>query len=86
VEAGAFTSYTGSFAVTHFGFVRIKMKKWLKGLVSAAIGGAANAVTAAIVAPDTFNLAEGGAKLAMMAATGSILSVAMYLKSSPLWE
>jgi len=60
--------------------------KWLKGLISALIGGAANSIVAMIVEPSTFNLFEGGAyKLGAMAATGAILSGAMYLKQSPLW-
>jgi hypothetical protein len=34
-------------------------ENWVKGLVSAAIGGAANAIVAAGVAPETFNFNEG---------------------------
>jgi len=32
---------------------------WIRGLVAAAIGGGANAVTAMIVDPYTFNIATG---------------------------
>ena len=57
---------------------------WLKGLISAMIGGAANAVTTMIVAPDTFNLREGLGKLGTVSAVSALISAAMYLKSSPL--
>ena len=59
-------------------------KKWLKGLISAVIGGAANGVTVLIVAPEAFNFGEGIHKLGSVAAAGAIVSVAMYLKQSPL--
>jgi hypothetical protein len=61
-----------------------KLALWLKGLLSAGIGGAANAVTAMIVDPSAFNLAEGAGKLATMAAVSALVSVAMYLKASPI--
>ena len=60
--------------------------KWFKGLVSAAIGGAANAVTASIVSPETFNFGDGLNKMLVMAGAGSLLAAAMYLKQSPLPE
>lgn len=59
---------------------------WLKGLISAVIGGAANSVTVIIVAPETFNLQEGIHKLGVVAAVGAIWSAANYLKQSPLWK
>ena len=58
--------------------------KWIKGIISAAIGGAANSVSAIIIAPETFNIHEGVNKLGFMAGAGAILAVANYLKQSPL--
>lgn len=60
------------------------MITWIKGLISAAIGGAANGVTVMIVDPANFNLEEGAANLASVAITGAIVSCAMYLKQSPI--
>jgi hypothetical protein len=57
---------------------------WLKGLISAAIGGAANAGSAVIIAPDTFNLDTGLHKLGAMAGAGAIIAALGYLKQSPL--
>jgi hypothetical protein len=57
---------------------------WIKGLVSAGIGGAATAVSTMIAAPETFNLAEGKYKLASVAAVSALVAVANYLKGSPL--
>lgn len=60
------------------------MNKWIKGLISAIIGGAANAVTVMVVDPLAFNLGEGLSKLASVALVSAIVSAAMYLKQSPL--
>jgi hypothetical protein len=57
---------------------------WLKGLVSAVVGGAANAVILMVADPLTFNLAEGLPKLEMVAIVSALVSAAMYLKQSPL--
>lgn len=57
---------------------------WIKGILSAAIGGAANTIVAAGIAPDTFNFGDGLPKLMMMAGAGALLAVANYLKQSPL--
>jgi len=59
-------------------------KTWLAGLVSAAITGAANAATAILVAPETFNIHEGLSKLGTMAMAGAFIGVIAYLKQSPL--
>lgn len=64
----------------------MKWKKWLKGLISAIIGGAANSITVAIIDPTTFNLNEGGGKLAMVAIVSAIVAAAMYLKQEPIPE
>lgn len=59
-------------------------KVWLKGLAAAAIGGAANGVTAIIVAPESFNLQAGWKNLASMCAVSAVVSIALYLKQSPV--
>jgi len=61
-------------------------KMWLKGLVSAVIGGAANAITAVVVDPTSFNFGEGIGKLGAMAGMGALFAGAMYLKKSPMPE
>lgn len=58
--------------------------KWIKGLVSAVIGGAANSVTVMIVDPIAFNMQDGAGKLGMVALVSAIVAAAMYLKQSPL--
>lgn len=58
--------------------------KWLKGLLSAIIGGAANAVTLVIVDPQNFNLYEGKTQLGMICIIQGLVSAALYLKQSPL--
>ena len=59
-------------------------KTWLKGLASAAIGGAANSITVMAIDPKQFNLTDGLVKLGTVAAISAVVSIAMYLKSSPL--
>ena len=59
-------------------------KLWLKGLISATIGGAANAITAVVVEPTSFNFGEGIGKLGTMAGVGALFAGAMYLKRSPI--
>ena len=57
---------------------------WLKGLLAAIIGGAANSVVLMIADPMTFNLQTGLNKLITVAIVSAIVSAAMYLKESPL--
>jgi len=57
---------------------------WLKGLISAVIGGAANSVTVMIVEPTAFNLQEGIGKLGTVCLVSAIVAAALYLKQSPL--
>ena len=59
-------------------------KVWLKGLISAVIGAAANSITVMIVDPQAFNLTDKIGKLGMVALVSAIVAAAMYLKSSPL--
>ena len=58
--------------------------KWIKGLISAIIGGAANSITVMIVDPIAFNMQDGAGKLGMVALVSAIVAAAMYLKQSPL--
>ncbi len=57
---------------------------WLKGLISAIIGGAANAVTLMILEPATFNFQDGGHRLLNFSLVSALISAALYLKQSPL--
>jgi len=57
---------------------------WLKGLLSAAIGGASNSIAAVLTDPTNYNIKDGLGNLGTMAAVGAIVSAAMYLKQSPL--
>lgn len=58
---------------------------WLRGIISALITGFTTAVTTLVVAPETFNAtAEGVKKTLIVAAVSAALSVANYLKQSPL--
>ena len=57
---------------------------WLHGLGAAIITGAASALTASAVAPETFNFGSGLKKLAILAAVNGITGAAAYLKNSPL--
>ncbi len=59
-------------------------KLWLKGLISAVIGGAANAITLMILEPATFNFQDGGQKLLNFSLVSALISAALYLKQSPL--
>ena len=61
-------------------------RTWCRGLASAVIGGAANAVTVMIVEPASFNLQEGFDKLAAVVVVSAIVSAAMFLKQSPIPE
>jgi hypothetical protein len=56
---------------------------WLKGLLTALIVGAANAITLTIVNPAIFNFEDLG-RLGLVALVSGIISVAAYLKQSPL--
>ncbi len=65
----------------------LTFKAWAKGLLAAAIGGAANAVTLVIVDPLSFNgTPEGLHRLAYVTVVSGVLAGAMYLKKSPVPE
>lgn len=59
-------------------------KTWTKGIVSAAVGAAANSVTLMIADPTTFNLQEGIGKVGTVAVVSAVVAIALYLKQSPL--
>ena len=59
-------------------------QNWIKGLLSAVIGGVSNSVVLMIADPKTFNLDTGIKNLGTVAITSAIVSAAMYLKQSPL--
>ena len=73
-------------------FVKNSQKVWFRGLLAAAISGAANGIVtgfAAIgVAPEQFNLTQGVGKTFILAGVSALMSavlgLAMYLKQSPL--
>lgn len=60
------------------------VRGWARGLIAAAVGSAANAVTTMVVAPATFNLQAGLPKLLEFMAVSAIVSMAAYLKQDPL--
>jgi hypothetical protein len=61
-----------------------RTRTWIEGLLAAAIGGGANALTVIIVDPLAFNLGEGLAKLLQVTAVGGLVAVAAFLKQSPI--
>ena len=65
----------------------MKMSKpmlWLKGVFAAAIGGAATSVGVMIADPVTFNTGDGLERVGVVAGVSAFVSVAAYLKASPL--
>lgn len=62
-----------------------RFETWAKGLLAAVIGGSANAVSAVLVAPGTFNFSHDGLiAIAKLAAAGGLINAVMYLKQSPV--
>ncbi len=59
-------------------------KHWLKGLISAFIGAAANSVTVVIVDPVNFNPLTQTNKVLTVAVVSGVIAAALYLKQSPL--
>jgi hypothetical protein len=63
----------------------MSLKAWLHSLVAAAISAAASGVTVSIVAPESFNFSGPGLqKLGELCAISALISVANFLKQSPL--
>ena len=57
---------------------------WLKGLIAAAVGGAATSVGVMIADPVSFNTGDGLERVGIVAGVSALVSVAAYLKASPL--
>lgn len=55
----------------------------LKGVGHAFIGGAANALIAANIAPESFNFGAQWKQTATLALTGGVIAVAYYLRQPP---
>ena len=60
------------------------VRKWLRGLVAAAVNSGASAVTVVIVDPYAFNLQEGLGKLSSVVIVSAIVGIALYLKDHAL--
>jgi hypothetical protein len=56
---------------------------WIDGLIGAAIGGAANAVTIMLVKPDSFNFNTGFPDLWHFTLISSLVSAALWVKQNP---
>jgi ABC-type branched-subunit amino acid transport system permease subunit len=63
-----------------------KWTTWARGLAAAVISGAASAIVNTVVAPESFNLAEGLEKLAAAAVIMGLWGGAAYLAKSPVPE
>ena len=64
-------------------------RRWLQSLFGAAINGAANAATVALVDPDDFNPFAGGewTRLVAVTAVSAIAGAALFLRRHPLpWD
>jgi hypothetical protein len=57
---------------------------WLRGAFAAAIGGGAHGFTAMVIKPEEFNFDFGWASLWRFTAISAGLSLALYLKQSPV--
>jgi hypothetical protein len=89
LQQAARRSIGGTF---HQGRAMHRLEVWIKGLLAAAIAGAANGVITGFAAvgidPNTFNLQAGFAATlkiaAVSAAMSALIGAAAYLKQSPL--
>lgn len=63
--------------------INLNWSEWLLGIFAAAIGGAANSAVAMLVDPVAFNFNDLP-KLGKLAVGGAIISLAFYLKQSPV--
>jgi hypothetical protein len=59
-------------------------KVWLQGLVAAAIGGGATAVSTMVIDPESFNFGPGMKRVGLVAFLSALISVSAYLKQSPI--
>jgi hypothetical protein len=61
-------------------------RKWLNGLIGAAIGSGASAIANMVVDPTDFNLHSGLAKLGQVCLVSGLIGAALYLKQHPTPE
>ena len=59
---------------------------WLRGLIGAAVGGAANGITAIGLDPQTFNFSTGLVVLGKFVFISGLVSAALYIKTHPTPE
>lgn len=57
---------------------------WLRGLMAAAINGAASGVVLVIAEPEHFNIYDGREKLLMTSMVLGLLAAANFLKEHPI--
>lgn len=65
--------------------MRLTIRRWLHGLVSATVNGVASGVVLIIADPTVFNIYEGRAKLVSTSIVFGLFGLANYLRQSPLW-
>ena len=78
-----FHLYKGVAAITYLDRMN-STRLWFHGLVAAAIGGSANAVTLILVDPTKFNFSTGLKPLIAAALASGVVAAAAYLKQSPV--
>jgi hypothetical protein len=59
-------------------------RTWLRGMIGAIIGGGANGVTVMVIKPEDFNLQTGWPALWQFTLISALISLALYLKTSPV--
>lgn len=57
---------------------------WIRGLVSAAVSGGANAVTIMIIKPQDFNFESGLTDLWHFTLVSALVATAIWLKANPV--
>lgn len=58
-------------------------RRWIHGLVAAVLGGAANALGAVVIEPQSFNFRDQLTSLLGMAGWSAIISLFLYFKTAP---
>lgn len=61
-------------------------RTWWRGIIGAAVGGGANAITLMVIKPEHFNFSKGWPDLWHFAVISSVVSGALYLKQHPVPE
>lgn len=62
----------------------MNVKKWIMGLFSAIIGGAANCVTVMILDPVAFNVKDGLNNVLIASGVSALVAGAAYIKQHPI--